>query len=326
MSQTAHEKKTVKPLSRKRQVESEKPIEKAILRCWEQNYELPEILSALHRYNLDTPILKSCAEWLVLTEKVAEFNFTPDPNQIAEQLEKIKEQLKADSPEAWTEVLEKQKIQEATIIKRLQFQDQLNQLKEAVVTEAALKDIFLQQKTQRDSLVFQVCKFPTIETAQEAWNKLTQEKTDFTNLIFNQTEVQQQGFAGFIGPVACSQINPEVLRRIIRLEPQEYSDPFTVNGTEFMIVRLLNKQLLTPVPTLMEQLKDQVFQKWIAEQLRLAKPHWRFFTGEKWLESSASEETTTNDNDDDETNANSENSLLKSLGFGFLFGKKGGSV
>jgi hypothetical protein len=76
----------------------------------------------------------------------------------------------------------------------------------------------------------------------------------------------------------------------------------------------------------MEQLKDQVFQKWIAEQLRLAKPHWRFFTGKEWLEASASEETTANDNDDDQTNAGSENSLLKSLGFGFLFGKKGGSV
>jgi hypothetical protein len=262
----------------------------------------------------------------LLTEKIAEFNFKPNASQVAEQLEKIKEQVKAESQAEWQQWLEKQQIQETTIIKRIEFQDQLNQLKEAVVTEAALKDVFLQQKTQRDSLIFQVCKFPTIETAQEAWNKLTQEKTDFTHLIFTQTELQQQGFAGFIGPVACSQINPEVLRRIIRLEPQEYSDPFTVNGTEFMIVRLLNKQLLTPTPTLMEQLKDQVFQKWIAEQLRLAKPHWRFFTGKEWLEASASEETTANDNDDDQTNAGSENSLLKSLGFGFLFGKKGGSV
>ncbi|MCS6266539.1 MAG: hypothetical protein H2174_03135 [Vampirovibrio sp.] len=326
MPQTAQKKNSNKALASKLQANAEKSIEKVIISCWEQDYELPEILASLHHYNLDTPVLKSCVEWLLLTEKIAEFNFKPSENQVSEQLEKIKEQVKAESPTEWQQWLEKQQIQETAIIKRIEFQDQLNQLKEAVVTEAALKDVFLQQKTQRDSLVFQVCKFPTIETAQEAWNKLTQEKTDFTNLIFNQTEVQQQGFAGFIGPVACSQINPEVLRRIIRLEPQEYSDPFTVNGTEFMIVRLLNKQLLTPVPTLMEQLKDQVFQKWIAEQLRLAKPHWRFFTGKEWLEASASEETTTNDNDDDETNANSENSLLKSLGFGFLFGKKGGSV
>jgi len=326
MPQTAQKKKPNKALASKSQASAEKTIEKVIISCWEQDYELPEILASLHHYNLDAPALKSCVEWLLLTEKIAEFNFKPNANKVAEQLEKIKEQVKVESQAEWQQWLEKQQIQETTIIKRIEFQDQLNQLKEAVVTEAALKDVFLQQKTQRDSLIFQVCKFPTIETAQEAWNKLTQEKTDFTHLILTQTELQQQGFAGFIGPVTCSQINPEVLRRIIRLEPQEYSDPFTVNGTEFMIVRLLNKQLLTPTPTLMEQLTEQVFQKWIAEQLRLAKPHWRFFTGKEWLEASASEETTANDNDDDQTNAGGENSLLKSLGFGFLFGKKGGSV
>ena len=244
----------------------------------------------------------------------------PDPNQVAEQLTKIKEQMNVETPAEWEHWLEKQQLQETTILKRIEFQNQLNQLKEAVVTEAALKDVFLEQKSQSDTLIFQVGKFPTVEVAQEAWNKLTQEKTDFTYLILSQTAVPQQGVAGFIGPVVCRQINPDVLRRIIRLEPQEYTDPFTVNGTEFMIVRLLNKQLLTPVPTLMEQLKEQVFQKWIAEQLRLTKPYWRFFTGQEWLEASTTQETAVSE----EASTEPENSLLKSLGF--LFGKKGGSI
>jgi hypothetical protein len=114
-----------------------------------------------------------------------------------------------------------------------------------------------------------------------------------------------------------------VLRRIIRLEPHEYTDPFTVNGTEFMIVRLLIKQLLSPVPQVIEPIKDQVFQKWIAEQVRLSKAHWCFYTGQEWLEASSLQDddsTSSNGADDDEGMGG----LFKS--FGFLFGKKGGSV
>lgn len=294
-----------------------KPAEKVIIRCWEQDYELPEILAALHHYNLDTPALKSCVEWLLLTEKVVEFKLEPNAERVSEQVENIKQQVKADSPETWSAWLEKQQITEAIIIKRLNFQDQLQQLKEAIITEAALKDAFLQLKSQRDNVMFQVGKFPSVETAQEAWNQLTQQQADFTSLILSQTDVQQQGVAGLIGPVVCSQVNPEVLKRIVRLEPHEYTDPFTVNGTEFMVARLLVKQLTNSAPTVIEQLKDQLFQKWIADQVRLAKPHWLFYTGKEWHEANAVET-------EEETGEEGGNGLLKSLGF--LFGKKGGNV
>jgi hypothetical protein len=300
--------------------EPNNPIEQVIIRCWEQDYELPEILSALHQYNLDTPALKSCVEWLLLTEKVVEYKLTPNAEQVSQQLEQIKAQVADKTTEPWAVWLEKQKTTEATIVKRLSFQDQLQQLKEVIVTEAAVKDMFLQQKSHRDSLVFQVGKFSSIETAQAAWTQLTQQSMDFTSLILAQTEVPQQGLAGLIGPVVCTQINPEVLRRIIRLEAHEYTDPFTVNGTEFMIARLLIKQLLSPVPQIIEPIKDQVFQRWIAEQVRLSKAHWRFYTGQEWLEASSLQEELVSDGSADE----GMNGLFKS--FGFLFGKKGGSV
>jgi hypothetical protein len=302
-------------------------VEKALICCWEQDYDVPETLATLHHYNLDSPALKALAEWLLLTEKIAEFALQPDVTQTAEKLAAIKEQTNATTDEAWQAWLKEQQVEESTITQRIAFQNQLTQLKEAVVTEAALKEAFLQQKTQRDTLIFQVGKFPCVETAQVAWQQLTQDHRDFTHLILTQTtDVQQQGVAGLIGPVVCSQINPEVLRRIIRLEPQEYSDPFTVNGTEFMIVRLLNKQLLTPSPTLTQQLKDQVFQQWLAQQLRLAKPHWRFFSGQAWQEavSGASTETQSTIEKDPSVDVETQQGLLQSLGF--LFRKKGGSA
>ena len=100
MPQTAQKKKPKKALASKSPASAKKTIEKVIISCWEQDYELPEILASLHHYNLDAPALKSCVEWLLLTEKIAEFNFKPNANKVAEQLEKIKEQVKAESPAA----------------------------------------------------------------------------------------------------------------------------------------------------------------------------------------------------------------------------------
>jgi hypothetical protein len=107
----------------------------------------------------------------------------------------------------------------------------------------------------------------------------------------------------------------------MRLEPYEYSDPFTVNGTDFIILRLLQKQLLTPTPELMESLKEQVFQHWLAEQVSLAKPQWQFSTVDEGQNSVQSNYRAPASENDSKTSTRS----VLSKAFKLLFGKKGGT-
>jgi hypothetical protein len=52
----------------------------------------------------------------------------------------------------------------------------------------------------------------------------------------------------------------------------------------------------------------------------LAKPHWRFYTGKEWLEASSCG----SESSSEEPAEVGMGGLFKS--FGFLFGKKGGSI
>jgi hypothetical protein len=297
-------------------------VSNASISCWEELFSLPVLAATLQHYNLDAPVLKACTQWLVLSSKIEEFNFENDLDKILVNMLELKEQLKIETEEAWQVWLKQQQLKEATLIERFSFQDKLRQLKEAVVTESAMKDAFLQQKSQRDSVLFQVGKFTTAEVAQAAHQQLTQQKTDFTTIILAQTDIPQQGIGGLIGPVPCTQVNPEVLRRVLRLEPYEYSDPFTVNGTDFIILRLLQKQLLTPTPELTESLKEQVFQHWLAEQVSLAKPQWQFSTaddGQSTIDPNYHAPTS-------ENTSKARTSSVLSKAFKLLLGKKGGST
>lgn len=296
-------------------------VEFAYISCWEELFSLPVLAATLQQYNLDVPVLKACTQWLVLSSKIEEFNFQNDLDKILVDMLELKEQLKIETEDAWQLWLKQQQLTEATLIERFSFQDKLRQLKEAVVTESAMKDAFLQQKNQRDSVMFQVGKFTSAEVAQAAFQQLTQQKTDFTTIILAQTDIAQQGIGGLIGPVPCTQVNPEVLRRVMRLEPYEYSDPFTVNGTDFIILRLLQKQLLTPTPELMESLKEQVFQHWLAEQVSLAKPQWQFSTVDDGQNSTQPNYRTPASENESKTSTRS----VLSKAFKLLFGKKGGT-
>jgi len=151
----------------------------------------------------------------------------------------------------------------------LLYEKQIEQLKNKVIFDQEIINMFLNKKTNYDNVTFGILKAENGQKSQELYDTIINGKSSFEDTAKEHSTGEENRI---IGPVALKDLNPELKNKLENMRTGEISEPFSPDGQSFLIVKLLNKQCFQLNSKVRENLKNELFKNWLNRQINLFYP------------------------------------------------------
>lgn len=150
---------------------------------------------------------------------------------------------------------------------KLVYDEKIQVLKEITVTDQSINNLFIEKKTKQESVLFGLIRVKEKSIAKEIYYRLTHDHQDFGELSEQYSTGSESKHNGIIGPVNLQNLNPDIKSRLIIMKEGQLSYPFSIDGNEFLIVKLIRIDLLTLNNQFKNLLRDELFDIWTDKQL-----------------------------------------------------------
>jgi parvulin-like peptidyl-prolyl isomerase len=154
-------------------------------------------------------------------------------------------------------------------VEKLIYEEKLKYLKHSVINIHNINDLFIEKKVKQEAVLFALMRIEQESSAKEIFYRLSHDLQDFGELakLYSLGAEAKQG--GIIGPVQLQTLNPEIRSRLIIMQEGQISFPFTIDHSQFLIIKLIRIDRLTLNNQVENLLRDELFDQWVNRQLNL---------------------------------------------------------
>ncbi|MDD3012217.1 MAG: peptidylprolyl isomerase [Candidatus Gastranaerophilales bacterium] len=184
-------------------------------------------------------------------------------------LQKFCAQYKISSAEEFENFLGKIKQDKDSFVERLVYEEKIRHLKRLVITSHSINDLFLEKKMRQDSVIFSLLRLEKETIARELYYRLTHDLQDFGEMAKQFSVGAEAKHGGIVGSIQLQTLNPELRSRLVAMNEGDISEPFTVDGSQFLIIKLIRFDRITLNTHIENALRDELFEQWINRQLDL---------------------------------------------------------
>lgn len=242
------------------------------LRLWSEEITLEDAFLQLLEAGVEHGVLKELGKRLLYLRNFEDLQLAiADEEARNAILQDFYTKMKLDNADKQAAWLKKNQITEEMLSQQLVFQEQVNRLKQAVITNDMVKEQFLKRKPKMDAVVFALIRVDSEALAKELYYKVTDDNEDFGKLAREFSVGPEAPFNGIVGPKIIQELNPELRSVLLSLKPGEVAKPFTLDGSQYMLVRLLRVDSAQLNPPLEQSLQEELFEQWTDRQLNLAQ-------------------------------------------------------
>ncbi len=249
------------------------------IRLWDEPVPLDQALAKLMPSGMADSVLKELVKKLFLQRCFEQYKLNAlQQDTVLHQtlLEQFYKQLNLPTPAAVETFLKRTAQTQEGVLKNLVETEQLNRLKQIVISDEAVQEAFLQRKPQLDTIVFQLIRVGDEALAQELYYRLTDDHESFDALVSAYSTGPEAQQMGIIGPKPLSMLNPELRKMIQTLQPGMVSEPFSLSPGTLMLAKCLRLDSVSLSPQLARTIRQECFETWLAGQLRLANPMFMY--------------------------------------------------
>ncbi len=241
------------------------------LSLWQEKFTLDEAVQRMQNTGLPVqPLVREIGKTLLINKCMREFDIEPPNEEQRENiLSNLKAQMKLSSDEAFESWLKKQNLTQEQLLKNLSLGGQLNRLKEVTVPEEALKQEFLKVKSANDQLVFAMIRVETKDKAEELYAELKKDSSRFNELAKEHSVGPEAPNGGVVGPRTYESLNPELRQRLRKMSAGDFSEPFTLDEKQYVLIRVEKVLPFSINPQVKQQMRERLFEQWVDRQLKM---------------------------------------------------------
>jgi len=235
------------------------------------NSNINEIMESLTNKSARQAVLKELEKRLLLQRYFNELQINIDNDETSRNdlLQKFCNQVKISTPQEFDTFLERTGQSKDFFTEKLIYEEQLNQLKKVVITSHSVNDLFLERKMRQDSVLFTLIRIEKESVAREIYYRIKHDFVDF-GLLAKQFSIGAEAkHGGIVGPIQLQTLNPELRSRLVAMQEDEVSEPFTVDGKQYLILKLIRVDKVTLNSQIENVLREELFEQWINRQLSL---------------------------------------------------------
>ena len=243
------------------------------VKLWKRSVSIDELFMQLQKSHLHYP-LQSALFQAVLIQRAMEEHKIPTyctAEREEQLLQRFCQQQNISDLNALGRFLEQTGQKRQELIQRLFYTHRMELLKMQVVTKKQLTERFTQRRPYYDQVLFQLLRFETLQAAESVYQALTQNKGDFTTLVHSHSTSKSATNSGVIGPVSPTTLNPILFEQLKNLPAGYFTKPFQLDESSVVIARMLRFAPAELTPQLERQLREELFQQWLAVQEKSAE-------------------------------------------------------
>ncbi len=248
------------------------------LYLWEEPYPVQQALQDLAAGNAHHGVLKEFYKALVLLHNFKDYGIElPNTPETQEKLlQQFCQYQKLPNLQALEGYLAKTRQDKAELLDRLIYAEKVTLLAQAVISQTAVREHFLEKKAQLDQIRFQLIRVDSSFIANDLQKQL-KDGADFGDLARQHSSGAEAPHGGVIGPVPVATLHKSLSENIVLLQPEEISSTFSIEdkgGSTYFIARLLQFDRAELTPALESRIRDDLFQRWLEQKILLANPRF----------------------------------------------------
>jgi hypothetical protein len=193
----------------------------------------------------------------------------PDKTRIRELVEEFLTQNKIGDHEALGVWLRERKQSRQSLIKKLVYQERLRILKRLVVPTQMIQDEFIKRKHQMDWVLFSMIQMEQESMCWELYYQIKDDGYDFEQLARQYSALPSAVYGGLEEPVQIDALNLDLKQRVLALKPGQITEPFTFDGRNYNIARLMRVHSTQLTAQLEARLREEIFNEWTMRQLSM---------------------------------------------------------
>jgi parvulin-like peptidyl-prolyl isomerase len=129
---------------------------------------------------------------------------------------------------------------------------------------------FLGCKSQLDRVLFSVIQVRNLQLAEELYCRIKEENQSFTRIATTYSDSPAAKRGGAIGPISALQLHPSLQHHLIGLKPKQLSSIFQLDE-HYLLLRLDRSLPVQLTPQTEQQLRDELFEEWLQQQISVLK-------------------------------------------------------
>jgi len=236
-----------------------------------EEFHFDDAFLSLNNPEAKYAVLKELGKRILFQRYFNELKIYPDNYDLEPEslLQKFCTQYKISSPEEFENFLANNKQDKDTFVEKLVYEEKISHLKRLVITSHSINDLFLEKKMRQDAVIFSLIRIEKEIVAKELYYRLTHDLQDFGEMAKQFSVGNEARHGGIVGPIQLQTLNPELRSRLVSMQEGDISEPFTVDGNQFLIVKLIRFDRITLNAQIENNLRDELFERWIIRQLNL---------------------------------------------------------
>jgi subfamily B ATP-binding cassette protein HlyB/CyaB len=242
------------------------------INIWDEVKSFETVMGVLSGTPFQQSILQEMGKSLVLCQALQQHGLgTPLPDAERQPLlSAFCQQQPLPDEAALATWLKQQQKSRAQLLDALDYTERIERLKAEVISEQAINDRFVAQKAKFDSVIFSLLRTDNESQAWDWYRQLCDGGQDFATLAKAQSMGPEAAFGGLVGPRRLSELKPELRAKLVTLAPNQTSEPFSLDGTHTLVVRLQRLDVAQLSHDLSLSLRNELFEQWLDQQVRLS--------------------------------------------------------
>jgi PPIC-type PPIASE domain len=243
--------------------------ENLFLSLWGEKIPVASFLEELTIKGQASVILREMAKAFLFKKSFA--NFKIDFSSIASKQEIFQNFCKVvniQNQEQIENFLRNAQETSDSLINKLVYQEEINKLRQVVVTEEIINQQFEQNKALLSTVQFATIRVKEKDLAESIYKELTDDQKDFSDLAkqysLDDAEVK---ISGGIRYRPFNSLHPVVAKALKDLQPNEISEIISLEDKEFAIFKLIEIRPVELNDELKANMRNQLFEAWINNQL-----------------------------------------------------------
>lgn len=193
----------------------------------------------------------------------------PDKNRIRDLVQEFLTQNKIKDHDALGQWLKDKQQSRQSLVKKLVYQERLQILKRLVVPTNMIQDEFIKRKHQMDWVLFAMLQVTQESLIWELYYQIKDDGQDFEQLARQHSTLPGAIYGGLEEPVQVDALNPDLKQRLLPLQSGQITEPFTLDGRNFNIARLMRVHSTLLSPQLEMRMREEIFSEWTQRQLAM---------------------------------------------------------
>lgn len=251
---------------------SKTEVKELKLYLWDKEMTLSDALSELDNCQAAQKlVIREIAKRMLLNNKIQELDIAVSEDEEGMLLEKVKQKFNLQDEASYQEFLDSQGVTAEELNNSVVYEEQLARLRDQLVSKEEVLEAFAKSRLMREQVAFSIIRVQSKELADQICNELQNDFKDFSELARAHSMGENAEQGGLIGPLPLSAVNPTLVQVLTNMRPGQMTQPIPSDNDTFIIIQLNSLQRMSMNSQIAESLKNQLFNKWINDQLAEAE-------------------------------------------------------